>query len=194
MIKVARCEGCGRSYAYEVKRTGHGTAESDSEAFRRASENLQKALAIGVEVIPCPACGWYQSNMIPKARRLHRRWMLNVGACLTLGLVLPAVIGSVINSSLVFKGQEHIPWPIFFATLVCLFAVGIAMCARWSHLAARYDPNDEDVEARKLYGQSRARLLSEEEARHLKVMVAIDPWPDPGCSWRVPFSIPRFPS
>src|SRR5262249_43378676 len=124
-----------------------------------------------------------------------RRWMLYVGLCLTLGLPLPAAIGSMINSSPVDKGDEpHIPWPIFGAILACLFAVGIGMIAWKLCLAARYDPNDEDVEARKLYGQSRARLLSEEEARHLKVMVAIDPWPDPGCSWRVPFSIPRFPS
>ena len=180
ITKVVRCEGCGRSYAYELKRTGHGAAQGHSEAIRRAWENLQRALTIGVEVIPCPACGWYQSNMIPKARRLHHRWMGYVGSCLTLGLILPAFFGLVINHFPVDKGDEpYIPLPILVATLVCLFAVGIGMGARWMYLAARYDPNDEDVEARKLYGQSRATLLSEQEAKDLEARLRHDrKWPD----------------
>jgi len=56
-------------------------------------------LEIGIEVIPCPACGWYQSNMIPKARRRHRRWMVYVGQCLTIGLIPVAIIGGIINQS-----------------------------------------------------------------------------------------------
>jgi hypothetical protein len=51
------------------------------------------------------------------------------------------------------------------AALVCLFAVGISMFAWKFLLAEKYDPNDEDVETRKLYGQSCAVLMSEQEAK-----------------------------
>jgi hypothetical protein len=90
---------------------------------------------------------------------------------------LPAVLGLVINHR---EFQDpHIPWPIFVATLVCLFSVGIGMCAWWMHLTGRYDPNDEDVEVRKLYGQSRARLLSEQEAKDMEARLRHNrTWPD----------------
>jgi hypothetical protein len=68
--KVVRCEACGQYYEYGLKRTAHGPS------WQQADADLQHLLAIGIEVIPCPACGWYQSGMIPKARRLHRRWMM----------------------------------------------------------------------------------------------------------------------
>jgi hypothetical protein len=159
--KVVKCEKCEQRYAYELKRCAY-TAES-----------LQHVLATGIEAIPCPACGWFQSDMIPKARKLHRRWMVHVGLCLTLGLIPLAFIGLMINT----ENGKHpvvesvpngtplpIPWPIFLAGLVCLFAVGIGMFI-WRHLMAEMsNPNDEDVEARKRYGQSRAILLSEQEA------------------------------
>src|SRR5262245_56923158 len=72
--KVVRCEACGKSYAYQLTRTGHGAADGYSEdsyslARQRAEADLQRLLASGVEAVPCPACGWYQSNMIPQARR-----------------------------------------------------------------------------------------------------------------------------
>jgi hypothetical protein len=121
--------------------------------------------------------------MIPKARRLHRRWILNVGLCLTLGLIVPAVIGLLFNEFRyaadkvdVFgkRDEPYIPWPIFVTTLVGLFLVGIGMISLKSLLAERYDPNDEDVEARKLYGQSRATPLSEQEAKRMEASLRRD--------------------
>jgi hypothetical protein len=162
--KVARCEACGRSYAHELKRIGHGQADGQTEssyslARQRAEADLRHLLEIGIEVIPCPACGWYQSNMIPKARRRHRRWIAYVGQCLTIGLIPVAIIGGIINGSHEKQVNTPLPWPIFVAGLVCLFAVGIGMFIWKYKLAQTYDPNDEDVEARKRYGQSRAMLL-----------------------------------
>ena len=45
-----------------------GFSKGYGEAYQDASDRLQEALAIAVEVIPCPACGWYQSHMMPMAR------------------------------------------------------------------------------------------------------------------------------
>jgi len=162
--KVVRCEACGRSYAYELNRTGVGADPEGAYglALQRAEANLQHLLAIGIEAVPCPACGWYQSDMIPQLRRRHRRWMLHVGQCLTVGLIPVAIFGSLSNAG---EGNAaHVPWPIFVAGLVCLLAVGIGMFV-WRHrLAKKFDPNAEDAEARKRCGQSRAALLSEQEA------------------------------
>jgi hypothetical protein len=94
--------------------------------------------------------------MIPRARKLHRRWMVYVGQCLTVGLV-PVVV----CSGLLTGFRE----PILVAGLVGVFAVGIGMLLWRHHLAKNFNPNDEDVGVRTLYGQSRATLLSEQEAQ-----------------------------
>jgi hypothetical protein len=141
--KLVRCEACNRKYGYALRGFGH-------PAWR-----VQQMLATWIEAIPCPACGWYQSNMISPARKLHRRWMLYVGRCLTFGLIpLAAFVGAIVG----FRE------PIFVASVVSLFAVGIGMLIWRRRLAQGYDPNKEDADARKRNGQSRAALLSDYEA------------------------------
>jgi hypothetical protein len=168
--KVVHCEACRRSYAYELKRTGYGSDPDESAysvALQRAEADLQRLLATGVEAIPCPACGWYQSSMIPLAQTQHCRWMLNAGLCLTIGLIPVAVIPASINATYADQYTTPIPWPIFAAGaagLAGLLAVGIGLLWKY-HQRHRYDPNREDVEARIRYGQSRATILSKEEAR-----------------------------
>jgi hypothetical protein len=179
--KVVCCESCRQHYAYELTRTGHGAVDGTSgnaysTALLRAEADLQHLLATEIEAIPCPACGWYQSDMVPIARKLHRRWMVHVGLCLTLGLIPVALIGLLINTengkhpvveSVANGTSPPIPWPIFVAGLVCCLAGGIGMFIGRRLLAKKFNPNDEDVEARKRYGQSRAILLSEQEANDL---------------------------
>jgi hypothetical protein len=152
--KVVCCEKCGRRYAYELKRRG------------RDAKHLAQLLETGVEAVPCPACGWYQSDMIPAARRQHRRWMVYAGQCLTLGLVpVVAVIGEFFYVVPERQGPPSVPWPAFVASLVCLLAVGIGLFI-WRHrLGQKFNPNDGDAEAHKRYGQSRATLLPGQEAQ-----------------------------
>jgi hypothetical protein len=167
--KIVRCEACRQHYAYQLTRTGHGAVDGTSgnaysAALLRAEADLQHLLAIGIEPVPCPACGWYQSNMIPQVRSLHRRWMVYVGQCLTIGLIPVAVIGLLINRFPEGQGTPPIPWPIFVAGLVSCLAAGIGMFIGRPLLAKMFNPNDEDVEAHKRYGQSCAILLSDQEA------------------------------
>jgi hypothetical protein len=156
--KVVSCEKCQRRYAYELERSGAN------------AEQLEHLLATGVEAIPCPACGWYQSDMIPQAQTRNRRWMLSAGQCLTVGLIPVAAITTSINVTYADQSTgPPIPWPIFAAgaaVLVGLLAVGIGLLWKYT-LRHRYDPNREDAEARKRYGQSRATLLSEQVAEDL---------------------------
>jgi hypothetical protein len=178
--KVVRCEACGKSYAYQLTRTGTGTADRSSGggysvALQRAQADLHRLLAIAVEAVPCPACGWYQSHMIPEARKQHRRWMVYAGQCLTVGLIPVAVLGLLILKD---SPEARDLAPVFVAGLVCLFAVGIAMFIWRHHLAKNSDPNEEDVGVRMLDGQSRATLLSEQEAQDMLAHPAVTIYPD----------------
>jgi hypothetical protein len=174
--KFVCCEACGQNYAYELKRTGVASEPArlfdhvgpETAAKLGAYADLRNRLRTGIEVIPCPACGWYQAHMLPKARRLHPRWMVYVGGCLTFGLIPVTLIGLAINGMNEDKGKPSIPWPIFFAGMASLFIVGIGMLIGKYILARSYDPNDDDVETRKRYGQSRALLLSEQEVKDME--------------------------
>jgi hypothetical protein len=98
--------------------------------------------------------------MLPEARRRHHRWLLYLGQCLALGPVGPAAVGGMINVS-----REGVPPWTFLAGMAVLVAVGVVLWARWLRLSGNFNPNNEDVEARRLYGQSRAILLPQQEAK-----------------------------
>jgi len=172
VFKLVACEHCGTEYFYQLKRvaTGQGTSllflDNQGAAERAAScaeETLRLKLYCGVDLVPCPACGWYQQNMVAKARRQHRRWMLNAGACLTIGLIPVTFFGMVFNA--VQRGGPAIPWPLFFAGIGSLAILGIGLMVAKCILAARYDPNSQEVEIRKRLSQGRAILRKEWEQR-----------------------------
>ena len=133
--KLVRCESCGRGYAYQLMRTGRGSASAildwgSMEARQRAAEHLQSRLEDGIDVVPCPACGWYQASMIAKARTLHGRWMVYAGQLLTVGVLPLMTIGCPINAELECNHEPSIPWPVFCATLLGLFIAGMGMFIR----------------------------------------------------------------
>jgi hypothetical protein len=89
--------------------------------------------------------------------------MLYTGECLTIGVIPPAAICTSINVTYADNGAAPIPWPIFAAGaagLVGLLAVGIGLLWKYK-LGQGYDPNSEDVEARKRYGRSRATFRTD---------------------------------
>src|SRR5579871_595585 len=96
VLKLVRCESCHAEYAYELQRSAEGKGSSflfldnqgaAARASSRAEANLRNKLERGVDLVPCPECGWYQDNMQRKARRLHQRWMLLTGVCLALSSI-----------------------------------------------------------------------------------------------------------
>jgi hypothetical protein len=93
--------------------------------------------------------------------------MVYVGQCLTIGLIPVALLGAIMNGFFEKHVTPPVPWPIFVAGLICVFAMGIGMLIRQYRSAQIYDPNDEAVEARKGYGQARATRLPEQAALDL---------------------------
>jgi hypothetical protein len=136
-LKFVHCEQCETEYTYRLKRTA------------TCLDELAQKLEQGVALVPCPACGWYQKNMIPGARRAHKRWMLNTGACLTIGLI-PFYLCAFAS-------------PIFLGCLLAFAIAGMGLVFAKFILSSHYDPNSQDLETRKKLGQSRAILRDELE-------------------------------
>jgi hypothetical protein len=162
--KLVQCEGCGHEYVYFLERAASGLGKSvlflDNEgaqaaAGARAQAELMTRLEEACETVPCPACGLYQQHMVDYARRVRHHWM-KTGAVLliTLGAILfiPAM-----NYATVGWNQND-PDAAMTVRLLWVGVVGgILACPALLFLRHRlskhYDPNREDLEERKRYGQ-----------------------------------------
>jgi hypothetical protein len=163
VIKQVKCEKCQCDYAYEMfgqnTRTadnslGHaavaggligaviavavtaasgGTSEDRLRA--QAQANLDRSLAKRCEPVPCPACGWYQAEMVRESRTRYRKPLLGLGAVLlTIGAAGEVILLSM-NSS------PNTVSPIAFAIAGAILLAGLAVIAwRWSMQRA-YDIN-----------------------------------------------------
>jgi len=93
-----QCEKCKKHYHYplvrEAKasvRAAYGIRQGAAEerAAKTAQYKLMKLLEQGVEIVPCPSCGWVQQDMIREARRRTARWLIYLAAlCFIAGLAL----------------------------------------------------------------------------------------------------------
>ncbi len=180
ILKDVRCEQCQAGYVYWMTRSATGRSTSilfidmkvaQERAAVRAAESLQRKLEKGCEVVPCPACGWIQEQMIAKARRDYWPWWPNVRSAL---YVLIAVFFAL---TMVFWYMRTPAAPaIVFgapAALGICVLVAVALPITRSILSARYDPNAADQESRILLARTRALLreelekqLAKDEPRH----------------------------
>jgi hypothetical protein len=172
VLKVVHCACCGVVYIYQLKRLVRGEGYSflslDNEgatarAASKAEAELHDTLERSVDPVPCPACGWYQQNMLLKARKEHRSGMLYTGLYVTIGLIPVAIIGAMINGGIERNGDAVIPWPVFLGGLSFWLMLGVGLMVTKFILAATYDPNRQDVETRKQIGRARAMLREELE-------------------------------
>jgi DNA-directed RNA polymerase subunit RPC12/RpoP len=82
--KEVLCEKCGNRFFYEMTKTVTGVGSSPyflidgtakRVAARRAESQLQYALAHDIRIVPCPHCGWYQSEMVRRVLNARYTWM-----------------------------------------------------------------------------------------------------------------------
>jgi hypothetical protein len=173
--KVVKCEQCGQVYFYLLQRQGTGSKFSPlflnetgaaDRALVAAQVDLARQLESEVDPVPCPACGWYQRDMIPVLRAAYGSWMSGTGWILFLATI-PMTIGFVVASD-----DRAGPWKpgilaLSFGVLaiLCLagsFAMAFAFFVVRPVLARWFDPNAAPVEERLRRGSERAFLPDSE--------------------------------
>jgi hypothetical protein len=89
--KLVCCEQCQFEYVYLIARkaSGEGTSwlfvdnqGAQQRAQDAAAERLTAKLERARDVVPCPACGWLQKDMVERARRQRYGWMATAMAVL----------------------------------------------------------------------------------------------------------------
>jgi len=168
VFKTVACENCRGEFVYLLTRDATGCASTamfwnrtgtQELAAVRAQAGLRNALERGLDPVPCPACGWYQSAMIPLVRRAHRYWMCVAGSMLVYLAVLFAVLGGL---GLLSKEQDVVAmgtsllWAAAWAA-----GIGCGLLVVRKGLADRLRPNDGDSEARIQLGQQLAKTRAE---------------------------------
>src|SRR5262245_15630740 len=174
--KAIRCEQCSTEFVYKMICEAEGTGASlyalddqgaQARASRRAREQLHAGLASECAPVPCPQCGWYQRHMIPRARSLHKRWMVKAaGVMIPISVLLLAVlyvltVGGRHGEALLAAPSLWVGWGVWGL----LAATGPGLLLVRHVLASGYTPNREPEQTRKQLGQSLALRREEFEKR-----------------------------
>jgi hypothetical protein len=129
-------------------------------AEEQARRRLIRALEHEIDAVPCPACGWFQQNMIPILRAARNRWMFYTA----LGLIFVLVF-ALLSTWVIYLGSRQTPeWLVILLGVdagIAGLAVGLFVYRRVR--SASWDPNTSDPQERKLLGQSRAILREQME-------------------------------
>jgi hypothetical protein len=176
VIKLVNCENCKGAYAYRMGRRARGeatnflfldSAAADQKAAAEAHARLQKALIYDCDAVPCPLCGWLQTEMIPKARSQYALGIWTAGLALLICWIV-ALIGAMVLSFVGPLGLGPVPGVGIALSVagVCAFA-GIALLLARVAAQRRHDPNAENPSIRVQIGQRRA-LPKEELDQVLK--------------------------
>jgi hypothetical protein len=163
---LTRCEKCGVEYVYFISGITEDFGADDITAFGRyvassqhtaGSDRVERLVRKACAIVPCPACGLIQANMVRQSRKARRRWMIKLtyilaaaGVIFWLGTRLTAsrsednVSGASLESLIFSVG--------FYAVIAVLIIVPLLRF--W--LNRRYDPNSQRAEERLTLGQSKA--------------------------------------
>jgi hypothetical protein len=182
-LKVVQCEKCQANYAYVMTRTstGHGrsilfldNAGAQDRARQRAEDNLNYRLENACDPVPCPDCGWFQEEMLPKARKTLCQWMQTTGIALLIGAIAFAVVGYA--GILMEKGRPApgCAAPALGAGAVCAL-VGTVFLIAWLIRRIRLDPNALDLSWRIQRGHELALTKEQLQA----VLAAAKPGEEP---------------
>ena len=138
-IREVACKHCAGRFFYILRRTGGGRATAplfigmtaaDEKATAQARANLQAALDVEIDPVPCLYCGWYQPEMIIFAK--NRRFALRWGCLGAFGASLLPIIFSILF--LDTKGQESAGYFAYGFAFLVLIVFGLKRRA--------YDPNE----------------------------------------------------
>jgi hypothetical protein len=176
-LKEVRCEACRFEYCYRLHRqvfVGDPRMPWPGDgAWKIADDKLKKELRRGCDPVPCPACGWYQADMVKRLRRLkYQPWLI---AAIILSVISSILAFMVVNS---FSVGPTSPWGracyFLLSFLVVSLCVALTCLGHTIRLAFSFDPNAADLERRKQLG--RARTLAVLQQQPLQSRQAYEEW------------------
>jgi hypothetical protein len=147
--KTVKCEKCQFDYVYMVtcKATGSLSSPTGKE-HHTVNHTLDVMLDNAIEPIPCPACGWLQSGMIPITKARYKRWMILAGNV----TLMVAIVGMGLGlATITDKSNLAGKWELTWSAL--LLVVSIGLYAGRAYLASQFDPNAIAPEIQKAIGQ-----------------------------------------
>ncbi len=179
VYKFVPCQHCKAEYVYLMERTGTGGGTSflfldnqgaSNRASSQAEQELVRKLSQGIDMVPCPSCFHYQTDMVLKARKKYHRWMIHLGVFSLCG-ILPAGFFWLIFSQ-VLKEYDDANMCIILGLMA--FLLGLGLLVTRTVLLKNYNPNDpKKIDARQKVASQRAMLKTEFEATHQEVSEAM---------------------
>jgi hypothetical protein len=152
IFKVVTCARCQHGYTYEMVRSEPGGGPDDTRARATAQSSLRVALAKECDPVPCPECGTYQPDMLPRFRHEYRRDLRNAGIRILLAAGLCFALSRLVADPL----DEIVPVWITWMAWVAASLAGAGLIMYRCYLGSRYDPNSQpDIERRKEIGRQR---------------------------------------
>jgi hypothetical protein len=180
-MKQVHCQKCGNNYQYRMVRRGRGetsaaynigAGSAGERAARKAERALQRLLERGVDPVPCPYCGWMQSDMVREVHRRRYGWLVRLGKRSLLAsspFLLLATAGAVATHGHLTpfaEGVVNIGLTLFLSGALLLLVI-----LPW--LRARSDPNASYVGKPRLFpGSPPAIKTGETEEQAIAAMTA----------------------
>jgi hypothetical protein len=170
------CEQCGHRYGHAMTRTRRAIGDryvwQSREKYREkyveeARRELDAKLARGVEVVPCPQCGWIQARMLDRARR-ERYPAETWPALVAFILAMIALAGLFVLWELekAFRLNWVSAWISLSATFGLMVCCGGLCIVREALRARRFDPNSTPPEERIELGLQRSLNWEQFQALH----------------------------
>ena len=167
-IREVKCENCQAEFFYFLERsaTGQGTSfyGLDKEGARerskqRAADRLQHNLEKAFELVPCPRCFVYQTEMANFLKRSHLMWLNLLGiGMITVGLLILLSFCFINNDE---KENQSTAILVRLGFFVLMVTVGIALIFVRQGFANSHNPNLSDINARKKLALERAMLKAD---------------------------------
>jgi hypothetical protein len=160
------CEQCSHCYGHAMTRTRRAIGDryvwQSREKYRekwlaQARRELEVKLARGVEVVPCPRCGWFQARMLSRARE-ERYPSTSWPALSAFVLAMIALAGLFVLWELekAFRLNWVNAWISLSATFGLMVCCGGLCILREALRARKYDPNSAPQEERIEMGLQRS--------------------------------------
>lgn len=164
VLKSVACEACQCEYEYVLEREGVGDASSPylldeagaaERAKVRANKNVLEQLSLGTDVVPCPACGHVQKDMIPVAQAAMYAWMTT--AAVLSGFAFACLLITFVAGRGLSQAARF--WAGSGTVVLGGAAFGLAFGQKM--LQQQYNPNQTDINERKSEGKNRAARAAE---------------------------------